>query len=157
MVQDLYKGGLISQETAKQLMGWPDFDAELDVENAETEYIDMLIERYLDADQETWTAGDYQPPEGFVMNKVGAIRRFASAWFRARIDQAALPNRDERLKAEFNLSLLVRYIKEMDGLMQPPAQPMAAPAAPQQLPGNAAQKATGLAAMPNAAPPPAAA
>lgn len=149
MVQDLYKGGLISQETAKQLMGWPDFDAELDVENAETEYIDMLIERYLDADEETWGAGDYQPPEGFVMNKVGAIRRFASAWFRARVDQAALPKGDERLKAEFNLSLLVRYIKEMDALMQPPAQMQAAPNAPAALPGNAAQKAPGLAAMPN--------
>lgn len=157
MVQDLYKGGLISQETAKQLMGWPDFDAELDVENAETEYIDMLIERYLDADKATWTAGDYQPPEGFVMNKVGAIRRFASAWFRARIDQAALPNKEERLKAEFNLSLLVRYIKEMDALMQPPAAPAAAAVAPQQLPGNAAQKAPGMAAMPNAGPAPAAA
>lgn len=152
MVQDLYKGGLISQETAKQLMGWPDFDAELNVENAESEYIDMLIERYLDAEQDNWTALDYQPPEGFVMNKVGAIRRFASAWFRARIDQAALPDKEERLKVEFNLSLLVRYIKEMDAMMNPPQAANAAPAAPQGLPGNPGMAAPGVAAMPNQAP-----
>jgi hypothetical protein len=155
MVQDLYKGGLISQETAKQLMGWPDFDSELEVENAETEYVDMLIERYLDADEDTWTLGDYQAPEGFVMNKVGAIRRFASAWFRARIDQAALPTPEERLKVEFNLKLLSRYIQEMDKLMQPPEQPPAAPVAQQQLPGNPMGPA--VPPGPQAVPPPMAA
>jgi hypothetical protein len=130
MVQDLYRGGLISQETAKQLMGWPDFDAELEVENAETEYVDMLIERYLDADVEEWTAADYQAPEGFILNKPGAIRRFASAWFRARIDQAMLPEASERAKANFNIDLLVRWIREMDSLMQPPAPPPGAVAPP---------------------------
>src|SRR5882724_1985383 len=91
MVQDMYKSSLISQETAKMLIGWPDLDSELNVENAESEYIDSLIEQYLDADQVTWSAEDYQAPEGFIANKVGAVRRFASAWFRARIDQTSLP------------------------------------------------------------------
>ena len=134
MVQDLYKGGLISQETAKQLMGWPDLDSELEVENAETEYIDMLIERYLDAEQKTWNAGEYQAPEGFILNKVGAIRRFASAYFRARIDQAALPTPKEKAHAEFCIALLTRYIREMDALMQPPAPPPAPPGAPGPMP-----------------------
>ncbi len=119
MVQDMFKSALISQETAKMLIGWPDLDSELNVENSESEYIDSLIEAYLDADQKTWNVGDYQAPEGFIFNKVGAIRRFASAWFRARIDQRTLPAA-ERKKAEFNINLLARYIKEMDALMQPP-------------------------------------
>lgn len=150
MIQDLYKGGLISQETAKQLMGWPDLDSELEVENSESEYVDMLIERYLDAEQPTWSAADYQAPEGFIINKVGAIRRFAAAWFRARIDQAALPEAEERLKVEFNLKLLTRWIQEMDALMTA-APPPAAPVGPQALPGNVQQKAPGVAAMPPAA------
>lgn len=122
MVQDMYKASLISQETAKMLIGWPDLDSELNIENAESEYIDSLIEAYLDADQETWNASDYQAPEGFIFNKVGAIRRFASAWFRARIDQRTLPPK-ERLKVEFNVALLSRYIQELDVLMTPQTPP----------------------------------
>jgi len=122
MVQDMYKSSLISQETAKMLIGWPDLDSELNVENSESEYIDSLIEAYLDAERETWTQADYQAPEGFIFNKVGAIRRFASAWFRARIDQRSLPPA-ERLKAEFNIALLSRYIRELDALMVPPGPP----------------------------------
>jgi hypothetical protein len=95
--------------------------------------------------------GDYQAPEGFVMNKVGAIRRFASAWFRARIDQASLPTKKERAKVDFNLKLLSRYIKEMDALMQPPAPPEA----PAMLPPGAAPP--GLPPGPPGAPPMAAA
>ncbi len=129
MVQDMYKSSLISQETAKQLIGWPDLDSELNVENAESEYIDSLIEMYLDADPKTWGVADYQAPEGFIFNKVGALRRFASAWFRARIDQTSLPM-VERRKAEFNIRLLARYIQELDALMQPPAPAAGPPGAP---------------------------
>ena len=46
--------------------------------------IDMLIDKYLDAEPEEWTAYDYQAPEGFLMNKMYALRRFTSAWARAR-------------------------------------------------------------------------
>jgi hypothetical protein len=125
MVQDLYKGGLISQETAKQLMGWPDLDAELEVENAETEYVDLLIERYLNAEKKTWNMLEYEGPEGFIINKVGALRRFISSLWRARIDKASLRNPAEKAKAEFCIQLLIRWIKDMDALMLPPAPPPA--------------------------------
>jgi hypothetical protein len=137
MVQSMYQSKLISQETAKSLIGWPDLDSELEVENSEYEYIDMLIAKYLDADKDTWDANEYQAPEGFIMNKMQALRRFSSAWFRARIDQTALPP-EERTKAEYSINLLVRYIKELDALMQPPAMAAPAPAgaavSPDQLP-----------------------
>lgn len=126
MVQQMLRSGLISQETAKTLIGWPDLDAELNIDNAEGEYIDSLIELFLDADQETWSAGDYQAPQGFLFNKVNALRRFASAWFRGRIDQQTLPA-EEKAKAEFNLQLLERHMKELDSLMVPPAPPPGAP------------------------------
>ena len=138
MVQTLYNSGLISQETAKGLIGWPDLDSELNVENAEYEYVDQLIERYLDADQEDWDDGDYEAPEGFILNKMQALRRFSSAWFRARIDQRMLKSEEEKAKAEFSIKLLVRWIKELDKLMNPapPAPPpgAAVPPVPPGLP-----------------------
>jgi hypothetical protein len=121
MVSQLYSGGLISQDSAKSLIGWPDLDAELNMENAELDYVDMLIEKYLDAEAKTWSAADYEPPEGFIMNKMGALRRFTSAWFRARIDMQTLPAK-ERPAAEFSVALLRRYITELIPLMQPPIQ-----------------------------------
>lgn len=130
MVSELYQQGLISQDTTKTLMGWPDLEGELSAENSEHEYIDFLIDKYLDADEKTWAAVDYQAPEGFILNKPHAIMRFASAWFRGRIDQQSLPP-EEQAKAEFNLNLLVRWIREMDALMNPPPAPMqAAPGGP---------------------------
>ena len=154
MIQDLYKGGLISQETAKQLMGWPDLDAELEVENSETEYIDLLIERYLNAQKRTWSMEDYEGPEGFIINKVGALRRFISALWRARIDKSAL-DKGEKPKAEFCIQLLIRWIKDMDKLMQPaPAPPggpvpgAAPPGAPMPPPGPMAAAPMGPQMLP---------
>lgn len=120
MVSELYQQGMVSQDTAKTLMGWPDLESELSAENSEHEYIDFLIDKYLDAEAEDWKATDYQAPEGFILNKPHALMRFASAWFRGRIDQQSLPP-EEQAKAEFNLNLLVRWIREMDALMNPPA------------------------------------
>lgn len=133
MVQDMYKANMISQATAKTLMSWPDLDSEQSVENAESDYVDALIERYLDADRSTWGAADYQAPQAFIADKQRALRRFAAAWFRARVDQAALPTLRERRKVDFNLGLLTRWIREMDSLMTPPPSPpdQTAPVAPQ--------------------------
>jgi hypothetical protein len=129
MVSVLYQQGMISQETAKSLIGWPDLESELSVENAEYEYIDALIEKYTDAENDNWSAEDYEAPEGFIMNKMQALRRFASAWFRIRTDMFTLPPK-EKIKAEFNANLLTRYIKELDALMRPPAPPQPAAGPP---------------------------
>jgi hypothetical protein len=119
MVSQLYSSALIDQEQAKNLIGWPDLEGELNVENAESEYVDMLIDKYLDAEAGKFSMLDYQAPEGFLMNKMYALRRFTSAWARARIDQATLPQ-DEQAAADFNIGLLVRWIKELVRMMQPP-------------------------------------
>lgn len=121
MIQDLYGSGLISQDTAKQLMAWPDLESEMTSDTAESEYIDMLIEKYLDAEQKNWDAGEYEAPESFIINKPNAMRKFIGAWARARIDAQTLP-KAERRKAQFNVALLTRYIRELDGLMAGAAQ-----------------------------------
>ena len=135
MVQEMYKAGLISQDTAREMIGQPDMDRELEKQTAQSEYIDMLIEKYLDAEQETWSAGDYEAPEGLLFNKQGAMLSFGAAWARARIDLQVLKP-DEKQKAEFCIGLLVRYMRELDGLMKPPPMEAAPPgAAPPGAPG----------------------
>ncbi len=128
MVSELYQQGMISQETAKTLIGWPDLDNELNVESSAHEYVDALIEKYLDAEQGTWTAAQYQAPEGYLPNKPAALLRFCSALYKARTDQMVLTP-EESAKVEFNMGLLIRWIKEMDALLNPPAPPMPAPGA----------------------------
>jgi hypothetical protein len=158
MVSELYQQGMVSQETAKSLIGWPDLESEMSVENSEFEYVDALIEKYTDADRDSWTAGDYQGPEGFIINKPQALRRFAASWFRIRVDQMTLPE-DEATLAEFNLGLLVRYIKELDALMNPPAvtapggQPMGSPPTGPLPPGALPPPAPGM-LPPGMVPPP---
>jgi hypothetical protein len=154
-IQTMYAGGLISQSRAKELMNWPDLDTELNVESAQTEYIDMLIERYLDAEQDKWGAYDYEPPEGFIFDKFSAMQRFVSAWARAKMSAATLPD-EERVHSEFSIGLLVRYIKELDALMKPP-EPEAppAPAGAAMMPGQLPMRAPGgPAGLPPGPPPP---
>jgi hypothetical protein len=124
MVSEMFQQGIISQETTKTLIGWPDLDNELNLETSVQEYVDALIERYLNADAETWKATQYQAPEGHLPNKPAALLRFASALYKARTDQMTLPP-EESAKAEFNCNLLIRWIQEMDALMNPPAPAVA--------------------------------
>jgi len=125
MVQALRQGNIISQATAKTLIGWPDLDNELQTDNAE---------------QDSWDATLYQAPEGFIVDKLGALTRFGSAWFRIRTDQMSLPP-EEKAKAEFNCSLLTRYIKEFQALL-PPVEPVKGGAvSPDQLAQTAPQVA----------------
>lgn len=130
-VQAMYNNKFIGKETARQLMGWPDLDNEMSLDSAETEYVDMLIERYLDASPEAedgaegWSALNYEAPEGFITNKLGALRRFAAAWFRAKTDTFSLP-KEEQAKAGFNLNLLTRWIKEMSAIIEGEAAKAAA-------------------------------
>jgi hypothetical protein len=159
MVSELYQQGLISQDTTKTLMGWSDLEGELSAESSEHEYIDFLIDKYLDAEEDEWVASDYQAPEGFILNKPHALMRFAAAWFRGRIDQQSLPA-EEQAKAEFNLNLLVRWIREMDALMNPPAAtvpggaPVGAPPPGMPLPPGALPPPQPGMLPPGMAPPP---
>lgn len=118
LVGELYASQIISQETYKQLLNWPDLDKELNVSSVEQEYIDSLIDKYLDADPEEWSAGDFESPEGFLLDKNTALLRVSAAYFQAKIDKAPT----------FNTDLLRRYAQELDILIR---RSMAAQAAAQ--------------------------
>lgn len=117
MVQDLFHEGLISADTAKGLIGWPDLEKELEGSQAEGEYVDLLIDRYLDADEDTWdTDEDYESPSGIILNKERALLRFSQAMFQARIELAQASKGSKR-SGRFAVSLLVRYIRELEQIL----------------------------------------
>lgn len=120
LVGELYASQIISQETYKQLLNWPDLDKELNVASVEQEYIDSLIDKYLDADEKEWSAGDYESPEGFLLDKNTALLRVSAAYFQAKIDKAPT----------FNSDLLRRYAQELDVLIARAAGMAAAAAGP---------------------------
>jgi len=130
---ELFAQKLISPQTYKQMLSLPDLEQELESEGAEFEYIEELIDRYLDADESDWSAGDYESPDGAILDKNRALLRFSSAYFRARREKAPA----------FNVGLIKRYIVELDNQIKeamaaqaamaappPVAPPMAPPGAP---------------------------
>ncbi len=105
MIQQAFNSGWISADTAKSLVAWPDLDKELEGTQAEAEYIDSLLDRYLDADEETFDESvDYESPEGMLMNKERALLRFLQTRFQAKVERAP----------EYNVQLLTRYIRELE-------------------------------------------
>lgn len=144
MVQELYASGVISAATFRNLLGWPDLESEMSSESAEYEYLEQLGERYLDATEDEWGDGDFESPEGFIIDKNRALIQFAAKYWSARLDDAP----------EFNLGLVRRYIQELDDMIaaasgQPPGPPQgAAPGMPM---APMAQGAPPVPALPQAA------
>jgi hypothetical protein len=104
-IEGMYSAGLVTPQTMRRLLDWPDLDTELSREDAEYEYLASLIERFLDADpdnpQEAWEA-----PEGFLAGIDGALVQFGAAYFCAKRDGCP----------DGNLDLLRRYIEELQEL-----------------------------------------
>jgi hypothetical protein len=139
MIQEAFNAGWISADTAKSLTMWPDFEKEMSGGGAETEYIDMLIDRYLDAEADTWEAVDYEPPEGLLMNKQGALLRFLQARWQAKIDRSQVKDKSQ---ADFCIDLLTRYIRELEAELSAMRQAEAALAAPPAAPPGGAPPPT---------------
>jgi hypothetical protein len=136
MIQQAFNSGWITADTAKTLVAWPDLDKELEGTQAEAEYIDSLLDRYLDADEATFDVSvDYESPEGMLMNKERALLRFLQTRFQAKVEKAP----------EYNVQLLTRYIREVEAELSAGRQ---AEAALQQ----GAPGAAGAAVDPNLAP-----
>jgi hypothetical protein len=146
LVQEMMGSGMVSLETGKQLLAWPDLEHEVSTETAEYDYTDSLIDTYLDAEEDDWDEGDYESPEGFLVNKTRALLQMSAAYFRAKLDKAP----------DFNLQLLARYIGELDEQIKAAAQAAAAlqgpPPGPPGLPPGAGAPPPG--AGPPMLPPP---
>lgn len=123
MVGEVFAQKLISPQTYKQLLGWADLDQELMSDSSEYEYVDDLIDRYLDAEEKSWSMDDYESPEGMLLDKPRAIMRFSSAYFRAKQQRAP----------SFNTGLLRNYILELDAQIKAAQQAQAAATAPAAL------------------------
>jgi hypothetical protein len=85
------------------LAAWPDLTAETDRENAEYEYIASVIDRYLDAEEDTWDARSYEQPDSYIMDKPGALVQLIQSYFVAKRKGAP----------EFNLELLRNYMLQL--------------------------------------------
>lgn len=125
--------GMVSADTfARLTSGTLDLDQESSAVQSERQYLEDLIDRYLDAEEDDEDF-EFEGPEGFCIDKAGALTLFIRAYWDAKRKGAPA----------FNLELLRRWIVGMDRLVQRLAQAGSAPgsagvAAPPPAPGGAA-------------------
>lgn len=123
--------GIISPEMFAKMVQLPDFDDMMNRKTAETEWIEELMNRYLDAmsDAELKKLGGYETPEPFFTNPPAVVAQCVAIYWEAKRDGAP----------EFCLSLIRRYITEMMPPEAPPVQEQApiASGAPGMVPPGA--------------------
>jgi len=121
LLTEMFGMGLVSPDGFKRMLDWPDLDREFSRESAEYEWLETLIDRFLDATPEE-TATAYEPPEGFLFGLESAMVQMGAAYFVAKREGAP----------EVNLELLRHYIEEIEQLMERRAQQAAQLQAVQQ-------------------------
>lgn len=144
-LQELFNSQLIDQEQFRELLDFPDLEAESNLLNAPRELAERLISKFLEADDPD-EPGVFEYPEAewpLAQLKV----RFQYAEVRARLDGA--PEGNCRLLRQF-----IQLCDQMAAKAQPPAPP------PQQMPAGPPQAPPGAApqqppALPPGQPPPA--
>lgn len=116
-IQDLFAAQVISGDTFKRLLDWPDLDQELARERAEWEYVENLIEGMLDAkpDDEDYR---YEGPDDYLLHPEDALFQVSGSYFEAKTARAP----------EFNLGLLRNYMLELGKLIEKRNAPQEAPA-----------------------------
>lgn len=108
-VQEMMTAGMISPENARRLLGWADIEQFSRREDAQREYVDELIERFLDAEDDAHLEelGGFESPEPFMGVEQATVQA-AQAYFEAKLDRAP----------EFNLGLLRDWIAACDDLLK---------------------------------------
>jgi hypothetical protein len=108
MIAELFSQQVINPAAYEAMLQWPDQEANShNIINVENEYIDSLIDTYLDAKQGKWDEGDYVMPEPFLQDVPGALLRTCSAYYKAKMNKAP----------EFNQELLYRFIRDLGDIM----------------------------------------
>jgi hypothetical protein len=133
MAQELFSNQLIGAETFKQLLGWPDLEKEMNHQAAQVRWVEKVIDSMLDADIEKDGLEAYEPPDGMLADKPGAMLQVVNAYFEAMYDDAP----------EANLALLRRWIQEIDSQIQQAEQAAAMAAAQMQSQAMAQGQAPG--------------
>jgi hypothetical protein len=122
-VQELFQAGVISGPTMKRLLDMPDLEDEMRSENAERERIEWEVDRMLDAEE--GEEFEYHPPDGYILDPMGAMVLIGGEYHQAVSEGAP----------EFNLSLLRAYMANLNALVeratpQPPAMAGGQPVSP---------------------------
>ena len=99
MVNDLLGAQLISPETGKKLLDFPDLEGELSLDRAAEDAIDKVIEQILDE-------GTYRPPEPFDDLQL-TLKKMQAAYLRARNENAP----------EERLDIMRQYMLEAKALL----------------------------------------
>ncbi len=139
LVEQLSNMGFLPREKYLELMQLPDLDSWLESENSASEWLERIVERYLDADDDKHLKkmGGFVQPDGYLPNPKGALATVAQHYFSAMAE--GVP--------EYNAELLRQFLKPLVKMVVPPA----APPMPGMSPGAAM---AGPATMALGAPPP---
>jgi hypothetical protein len=127
--EEALQSGLITPEAFSRIVppaGTLDLENENNPLSKQEQYLNSLIDRYLDAEEDD-SEFKREAPDGFLLDLGGAVRQFVGAYFDAKLGQAP----------DFNLQLLRDYIKQLDDLVKKAAAAMQAAQAPQAPPGAA--------------------
>lgn len=138
MAQEMFEAGQVSAEQFKSLLQMPDLDTVLDRDTAELDYVEMILDRYLDSENATELreAGGYEMPDPAIGDKASALNLVRQTLFEAKRDGAP----------KYALMLIRRYMDELVAAMAPKEPPLGAlPAAAGAIPSPVGAPDPGLA------------
>lgn len=143
IVEKLVGMGFISREKYLDLLGMPDLDHLLAGETAETQWIEKIVDVYLDSEDDDDLAerGGFREPDPYLGNALMALTVTAQHYFDAMVNDAP----------EYNLNLIRRFMRSLQTAVKkqlaniaPPApanqnagMPVGQPAVPNGPPGAA--------------------
>jgi hypothetical protein len=109
VIQQLVSMQLLPPEKFLDLIGLPDLESALSMTTAEAQYVERLIDRYLDAedDDELEELGGYQPADPHMRNPTAALVAVADAYFAAICDDAP----------EYPLKTMRQYMRDLQRLI----------------------------------------
>lgn len=133
VIEQLAGMGMLPREKFLELLGLPDLEGALEMAGAESQWIESLLDRYLDAEtpEELERAGGYTPPDPFLRNPTAALVATADAYFSAMVDGCP----------PYVASTLRRFMRDLQRMIAPRAQPAPAPSAVGSLPPGPASGA----------------
>jgi len=115
MIDELFQRQLISPETFKQLLGWPDLEKEMNSQTAQSDYLGMVFDRMLDGEA-------YESPDGHIIDKQRALIQASNVYFEALYNDAP----------EDVVGNIAKYIREISVMIEKITQEIATKAMRQQ-------------------------
>ncbi len=124
IVEQLSRMGYLPRDKYLQLLQLPDLETLMESEGKESEWIEQIVERFLDAENDTELdeLGGWEQPDGYLSNPVAALALVGQHYFAALVDDVPA----------YNADLLRDFMRALQDLVEPPNQ-----VAPQETPNLA--------------------